>query len=130
MQSFRVMHVHPGPGRKPPVSDKPDEPHGCDGDEFVIPGPPLPNGGRACIHHAEDHTVRPGVLMPMEEGKAIPDNAMLLEAREGTNLYNVVGSIASMKEERQERKGPSKVNSRAFKNGWDNIFGVTKAGDA
>jgi hypothetical protein len=90
---------------------------GCQGDEFVIPGPPLPGGARMCLHHGTDHTVRTGVMKPMEDGKPIEEDAILLEQREGTGLYNVVGSVSDLK------KGPSKVNSPAFRDGWDRIFG-------
>lgn len=90
---------------------------GCDGDEFVIPGPPLPGGARMCMHHGTDHTTRIGVMKPMVDGRPIEENAVLLEPREGTGLYNVVGSVSDMK------KGPSKVNSPAYKKSWDRIFG-------
>lgn len=126
------MRIREGLGRRSSVSEEPEKPAGnetqtgetsaegdagCGGDEFVIPGPPLPGGARMCLHHAEDHTVRPGVMKPMEHGKPIEEDAMLLEQREGTGLYNVVGSLSDLK------KGPSKVNSPAFKEGWDRIFG-------
>jgi len=90
---------------------------GCQGDEFVIPGPSLPGGARMCLHHGTDHTIRTGVMKPMEDGKPIEEDAVLLEQREGTGLYNVVGSVSDLK------KGPSKVNSPAFRNGWDRVFG-------
>lgn len=63
-------------------------------------------------------------MLPLEEGKSLPDDAMLLEQRKGSPVYDVIGSVEEMK------KGPSKVNSPAFKRGWDNIFGKTTVGEA
>jgi hypothetical protein len=94
-----------------------DSGESCQGDEFVIPGPQLSGGARMCLHHGTDHTTRIGVMKPMEDGKPIGEDAVLLEQREGTGLYNVVGSVSDLK------KGPSKVNSPAFRSGWDRIFG-------
>jgi hypothetical protein len=102
---------------KPEGADAPESDAGCQGDEFVVPGPQLPGGARMCLHHGVDHTVRAGVMKPMEDGKPIEEDAVLLEQREGTGLYNVVGSVSDLK------KGPSKVNSPAFKSGWDRVFG-------
>lgn len=103
------------PGGKEESTGESDGP-GCAGDEFVIPGPQLPDGGRLCLRHAADHSVQQGVMRPLESGKPLDDDTVLLEPREGTPFYNVVGSVAEM------RKGPSKVNSPAFKAGWDRVF--------
>jgi len=129
MPLFQVMQIQEGQvksvseeSEKPAAAeagepdDKADDP-GCGGDEFVIPGPQLPGGARMCLHHGVDHTVRTGVMRPFEDGKPLDERAVLLEHREGTGLYNVVGPVSDL------RKGPSKVNSPAFKRGWDNIFG-------
>lgn len=93
------------------------ETRGCDGDEYIIPGPPLPDGSRMCLRHAGDHSMRPGVMRVLKDGEPMSENALLLKHREGTPVYDIVGSVAEMK------KGPSKVNSPAFKSGWDRIFG-------
>lgn len=130
MPSFHAMHLH-SDGR-PPVSEESDKPEEsvedvpseseaddreCAGDEFVIPGPPLPDGGRLCLRHSADHSVRQGIMRPLESGKPISDDTILLEPREGTPLFNVVGSVSEM------RKGPSKVVSNAYRRGWDEVFG-------
>lgn len=116
----------------PPVSEEPESPEGeetsepvaeesddkaCAGDEFIIPGPHLPDGSRMCLRHAPDHGVRQGVMRPLENGRPLSEDAVLLEPREGTPFYNIVGSVADMK------KGPSKVVTNAYRKGWDAVFG-------
>lgn len=88
----------------------------CAGDEFVIPGPSLPDGSRLCLRHDHNHGVRQGVMRPLESGRPLSEDALLLEPREGTPFYNIVGSVADMK------KGPSKVVTNAYRKGWDAVF--------
>jgi hypothetical protein len=123
------MHLHSSEGDRPvSEEDKPDsapeegqdesgDDRECAGDEFVIPGPPLPDGGRLCLRHSADHSVRQGVMRPLESGKPLSEDAILLEPRAGTPLFDVVGSVADM------RKGPSKVVTNAYRKGWDAVFG-------
>lgn len=116
-----------------PVSEEPEKPEGeeptdgsepdgepdnkaCAGDEFIIPGPHLPDGSRMCLRHAPDHGVRQGIMRPLESGRSLSEDAVLLEPREGTPFYNIVGSVADMK------KGPSKVVTNAYRKGWDAVF--------
>lgn len=89
----------------------------CEAGEYVIPGPEMPNGDRLVLHHHADHSFTSGVMRQTPDGRPLRDDAVLVEPREGTPYYNVVGTVAELK------KGPSKVNSPAFKRGWDNIFG-------
>ena len=93
----------------------------CPGTEFVIPvpGTELPDGGNMCIHHGPDHSMSLGHMHPIRDGVSIPDDAVICRSREGSEKYDVVGSINDMK---ASKSGPSMVNSKEFRNGWDNIF--------
>jgi hypothetical protein len=105
------------------VADESDKTDGdgddrdCAGDEFVIPGPMLPDGSRECLRHAADHSVQRGFMRPLEDGKPLREDAVLLERREGTPFFDIVGSVAEI------RKGPSKAVSNAYRKGWDAVFG-------
>jgi hypothetical protein len=109
-------------------SDKPDDNAGsdehlaCEGDEYVLPGPTLPNGNQLILHHHEDHTITHGVIRPRREGAPLDDSTILFEPREGTPLYNVVGTVGELKRG-EVRKGPSKAVSNAYRKGWDSVFG-------
>lgn len=103
---------------EPEGSDEKDETTTeCDGDEYVLPGPTLPNGNQLILHHHADHTVTPGVLKPNREGVPLDDSTIIVEPREDSPLYSVVGTVGELK------KGPSKVVSNAYRKGWDNVFG-------
>ena len=87
-----------------------------EGENVVIAGPELPNGGRICIHHDGEHGVSMGEMHPLEHGVPLPDDAVLVSHRHG-NVYDVGESVESMK------KGPSQVSTKAYRDGYDRIFG-------
>lgn len=97
----------------------------CDDDDFVVPGPPLPNGNNICIRHAADHSLSLGEVHAVKEGEPIHDDAVLLHRREGSGVYDVVGSVGDMKAGK-----PSMVNSQQYKDRWESIFGGRTAGQA
>jgi hypothetical protein len=94
-----------------------------DNDDFVIPGPPLSNGSNICIRHSADHSLQIGEMRPLKK-ESLSDDTILLFPREGSHVYNVIGSIGDLK------KGPLMVNSQAYKNGWESIFGKQPIGQA
>jgi hypothetical protein len=86
--------------------------------DFVIPGPDLPGGGKMALHHKPDHSLEAAVMYPLQDGVPIPENAVLVRRRDdGSELYDVEGSVADMK------RGPSKVVTRAYRDGYDRVFG-------
>ncbi len=89
----------------------------CEGDNYVIPGPKLPDGTQLAVHHQGDHTVSHGVIVPNKDGVSLGDDAMILREREGSPLLDVVGTVGEM------RKGPSQVATEAYRRGWDGVFG-------
>jgi hypothetical protein len=93
------------------------EDEGCAGGDFVIPGPAVP-GGNLCMRHSADHTMKVGMMGPVQDGAPLPDSAVLLEKRDGADVYDVVGSVADMR----SAKGPAKVTSESYRSGWDAVF--------
>lgn len=102
-----------------------DEAPACPGD-VAIPGPELPNGDRLCIAH-HNHETRIGVLQKMRPGEPLPDHAHLVSPIEGTPMYEIGESVADLK---RGGKGPAKVNSKAYREGYDRIFGKKEIGQA
>lgn len=90
---------------------------------YLIPGPELPNGDRLCVEHKEGHELRAGVMHMAKEGEPMPDDAVVIKPMEGTPFYEVGESVADLKAGAAGAKGPAKVNSAAFRDGYDRIFG-------
>ena len=103
------------------------------GDELVA-GPEIGNGSRLFVRHTADHKVMAGVMSPVREGQPLMPGAFNLEPIEGTDRFKVE-DLPSMPVPRMEAaaaapKGPAKVNSAAYKSGWDNVFGKQVVGEA
>jgi hypothetical protein len=95
-----------------------------DGKDFLTLGPELSNGLRPFVRHTADHEMMVGVSRIVEDGKPIPEGGTLLNltALDDQGTYSV--------ETMYESKGPAKVNSPRYKQGWDAIFGKTTVGSA
>lgn len=89
----------------------------CDGGEYVVAGPQLPDGGYAAIHHRPDHSVTAGAVYKMESRTPMSDDTVLVQSVDGSNRMEVIGTVGDLK------KGPAKVTSDAYRKGWDGIFG-------
>ena len=87
------------------------------GEDFFVQIGETDGGQQVVVHHQADHSLKLGVLHPMREGMPIPDDAVLVRRREGTNVWDSEGDVASL------RKGPSKAVTRAYRNGYDKVFG-------
>jgi hypothetical protein len=98
----------------PPISDDT-----CSDGDMVSMGPCLGNIRPFVRHHA-DHHLEPGIARLVSSEQAPPNssNSIHLRHRYG-NLYDVI----PFPESASRAKGPSKVNSDAFRSGWDTIFG-------
>ena len=93
--------------------------HACPKGDVISVGPNL---GGVCpfVRHLPDHTIETG-LAKIVGPDEVPtsQNPLFLEHRQG-NVFNVK---PLSKGGSDSPKGPAKVNSPAFKSGWDNIFG-------
>jgi len=68
-----------------------------------------------------DGAVALGTLRPFEEGKPLDPNVELVEIQQAGpfTLLRNHGRVG-----RATSQGPAMVNSKAFKTGWDQIFGA------
>jgi hypothetical protein len=88
---------------------------------FVVMGPELSNGGRAALRVTKEGT-QEGVMF--REGEAPADCGEGELTRVETE--QIAGPIYQVTSEVPISK-PSKVNSKAFRNNWDGIFGNKQA---
>jgi hypothetical protein len=85
----------------------------CDGEDYVVAGPVSEDGkSMACIRHYSDHSMKVGIMRPMEDGKPIPENAEILERIGSGPYYKPL----------QRSGGPTKVSTKKYKDGWERIF--------
>ena len=90
------------------------------GDELQA-GPDLGDGSRPFVRHTADHKIVVGIMTPAQEGQPImAQGAFALEQIEGTTDRFRVEEVPTTG---SGTKGPAKVNSRAFRENFDSIFG-------
>lgn len=97
------------------ASNEKEPPCVC-GDELQA-GPDLGDGSHVYVRHTADHDIQMGTLHPIREGQPIPEGSMHLTPIGETGRYRVEPIPTSAS------KGPAKVNSRAYRDNWDSIFG-------
>lgn len=96
----------------------------CPGDDAIYPLPTrLPDGSIPVIHHDKDHNLQMGSICELKDGQPITGDVVQLEDYQP-------GRWCKMKTVVTGRKGPAKVNSAAYKQGWTNIFGKQTRGQA
>jgi hypothetical protein len=96
--------------------------HNCPrgGGDVIHVGPDL-GGFCPFVRHRADHTIESGMAKIVRPGDPPTTEApLLLTHREGSD-FDV--QVMSKGGNDAPTKGPVKVNSPAFKTGWDNIFG-------
>jgi hypothetical protein len=95
------------------------------GDELQA-GPDLGNGMRPFIRHTADHKIVAGVMSPVREGQPLMPGAFNLEPIAGTDRFTVE-DLPSMPVPQMAApppsKGPAMVTTKAYRSGWDNVFG-------
>lgn len=89
---------------------------GCESEEYVMAGPMLNDGSRACIKHCHDHSLKFGNMYPLIDGKPIPDNAEIVE-RIGDGPYF---------RPLRNSNSTSKITTKKYRDGWDRIFDKSK----
>jgi hypothetical protein len=81
-------------------------------------GPELNDGrgSRIFIRHTADHRIQSGVLRPAKDGEPLMGESIFhLEASGAPGEYRV--------QDLYDGRGPSKVTTPAYRDGWDSIFG-------
>jgi len=103
----------------------------CGGKDMLVPGPEIGNGFRTFSRHLPDHTIVEGVMRPLKHGEPIMSGEVLSvkPRKDGTPVCDVESidipgqSVCANCCHEESHKGPAKVTTRAYRSGWDRIFG-------
>lgn len=98
--------------------------------DVVVLGPPTADGTGVHVIRARDEKLEAGELRVMQEGRPISGEVLTLKPRkENPRVCDVAdsyrpppGAIARASEP-PPHKGPARVATKAYRDGWDEIFG-------
>jgi hypothetical protein len=89
--------------------------------DVVLLGPPTKDGAGLHVLRARDERIELGELRALQEGRPITGEIVTLAPREGNpHICDVKESFAPP----SQAKGPAKVATSAYRQGWDDIFGT------
>jgi hypothetical protein len=95
--------------------------------DVVVLGPPTADGGGVHVLRARDEKIETGELRQLQEGRPIVGEVVTLEPRkENPRVCDVRNSFAPPSTATASvtpHKGPARVASQAYRDGWDEIFG-------
>lgn len=97
-----------------------DADHKCESGDVLIPGPAGEDGRVPFVRHMPDHSIQVGIMSPAQDGKPA-DEIVALQAREDGRGYDVTPLHQS------SRKGPAKVATTGYRDGWGRIWGAAPA---
>lgn len=93
--------------------------------DVVLLGPPTADGAGVHVIRAREERIETGELRALQEGKPIAGEVLTLRPREeNPRVCDVTGTYTPP----SVQKGPAKVASQAYRDGWDEIFGA-RAGE-
>ena len=112
-----------------------DEKKPCERGDTVLMGPEVGGGERLFVRHTAEHEIQMGTLHPLADGESIGTGSVLaLEPGEQPGHFKVTDSYeAGGRPEAgaaATAKGPAKVNTPAYRSGWDALFGQKTVGVA
>jgi hypothetical protein len=96
--------------------------------DVVLLGPPTADGAGIHVIRAREERIETGELRALEEGRPIVGEIVTLKPRESNpRLCDVTDSYAPPRATQAPQlghKGPAKVATAAYREGWDEIFGA------
>jgi len=96
--------------------------------QLALLGPKLPDGSQPMLRMQEGADggteYASGVVQPLEDGKPLNPEAEELDMKriENSPFYEVLSMRGSEHTEKGWHKGPAKVTSNAYREGYDRIF--------
>lgn len=103
--------------------------------DVVILGPPTADGAGVHVLRARDEKVEVGELRALEEGRPIvgeivtlaprKDNPRVCDVKDSYRAPSATGATDALA---LAHKGPVKVSTEAYRDGWDEIFGKKPPG--
>ena len=95
--------------------------------DIVFLGPPTADGGGVHVIRARDERIETGELRALQEGRPIVGDIVTLKPRDANpRVCDVTDSYSAPRGSRAPQvghKGPAKVATNAYREGWDEIFG-------
>ena len=96
--------------------------------DVVVLGPPTADGGGVHVLRARDEKIETGELRALQEGRPITGEVVTLEPRKENPRVCDVRSTFSPPSSKSStsaapHKGPARVATQAYRDGWDEIFG-------
>ncbi|GAB4215466.1 MAG: hypothetical protein OHK0013_41080 [Sandaracinaceae bacterium] len=98
-------------------------------EDVILPHARTEDGRGVHVLRKRGDTVEAGVLRALEEGRPIHGELVRLERRPGTPLFDVHVELDARPPSAEKRGRPPKVATRAFRAGWDEIWGRGRATD-
>ncbi len=94
----------------------------------MLLGPPTADGAGVHVIRAREERIEAGELRPLQEGKPIAGEIVTLKPRDANpRVCDVTESYAPAGMQSTSlplgHKGPAKVATDAYREGWDEIFG-------
>jgi hypothetical protein len=103
--------------------------------DVVILGPPTADGAGVHVLRAREEKLEVGELRALEEGRPIHGEVVTLAPRKDNprvcdvkDSYRAPGASSSAPALALAHKGPAKVATEAYRDGWDEIFGKKPPG--
>jgi hypothetical protein len=88
--------------------------------DVVLLGPPTADGAGVHVIRAREERIETGELRALQEGRPIAGEIVTLAPRkENPRVCDVTESWAPP----AQQKGPAKVATDAYREGWDEVFG-------
>jgi hypothetical protein len=108
------------------MADSPEKPR----PDVVLLGPPTADGGGVHVLRAREDRVEAGEMRPLKDGVPIGATTEVVKLSPRADAPNVcdveVKVPAAARPEHHEPvrgKGPARVASQSYRQGWDEIFG-------
>ena len=100
----------------------------CSGKDHMTVGPEVSRNQRLFVRHRPDHTIEAGTLQVLKDGDPIDPSGETVRLNHvgPGDLYEVEPLYGSP----SQSNGPAQVNSEAYLQGWDRIFGKPVVGKA
>lgn len=80
-------------------------------------GPRIGPNAYLGVRHTKEHEFEPVLARRREDGESLAPDELIGHPRETPGVYDLDESPKT------SIKGPAKVSSRAYRQGWDTIFG-------
>lgn len=94
------------------------------GPDRLSMGPDIGGGVHPYIRHMPDHTIRTGFFQEHDPKDDVASRPLVHLSHVGPGpIYDVEDVASAAVQEARGTAGPAKVATRAYRDGWDRIFG-------